>query len=170
MKRVAAAIICAVLLCLILTGCWPMGKSWEPGDKKKVYGAAHQQLAPQPVYNRLRNVELPYVMPPQNVETAGEKYFPVVHLELKNARLEEAAAALADLARYHSYCSGSIADRRISVNTLGTLDELAAEIETKSKIKVVVDHDNRAIRFLAGSVAPAFSDNEVSGHESKQAY
>ena len=170
MRMPAMRITAVTLLTLVLAGCWPMGKRWEPGDKKKVFGATHQQLAPEPVYNRLRWVQLPDVMPSAEVETAGQRYFPVVHLELKGARLEEAAATLASLGRYHSYCAGTIASRRISVNALGTLDELAAEIAAQEKIDVIVDHDSREVRFLARTVAPAFSENEVSGNESKQAY
>ena len=157
-------------LSVLLAACFPMGKRWEPTDKKKVYGASHQQLAPQPVYNRLRNVELPDVMPPATAEMRGQKYMPVVHLELKTARLEEVASALASLGRYRSYCAGTIANRRVSVNALGTLEELAAEIAAQEKIEVVVDHEAREVRFLARTVSPAFTQNEVSGHESKQAY
>lgn len=170
MRGSVARIISLLLLGLALAGCWPTGKTWEPGDKKKVFGATHQQLAPEPVYNRLRWVQLPSVMPPENIEASSEKYFPVVHLELKSARLDEAAKTLASLSRYHSYCAATIADRRISINALGTMDELAARIADQEKIEVVVDNDGKEVRFLARNVQPAFSNNEVSGHESKQTY
>jgi hypothetical protein len=53
------------------------------------------------------------------------------------------------MARYSSYTAPSIAKNKISVKNLGTIDELARIIEGTAKVKVVVDHVNREVRFLA---------------------
>jgi hypothetical protein len=70
-------------------------------------------------------------------------------LSLKNATLEETARVLAATARYSSYTAPSIAKNKISVTNLGTIDELARIIESKARVQVVVDHENREVRFLA---------------------
>jgi hypothetical protein len=78
----------------------------------------------------------------------------VFHLSLKNATLEETARVLAATARYSSYAAPSIASERISVDNLGTIDELAAIIESKAHVQVFIDHQNKEVRFLAGYAQP----------------
>jgi hypothetical protein len=56
---------------------------------------------------------------------------------------------LAATARYSSFTSPSIAADKISVKNIGTIDELARIIESKARVQVVVDHENRDVRFLA---------------------
>ncbi len=73
---------------------------------------------------------------------------PIYHLELAENSLKEAAAALASTARYSSYCSELIAEDVISISTLGTIEELATQIEEQAGIEVVVDHENKEVRFL----------------------
>jgi hypothetical protein len=73
----------------------------------------------------------------------------VFQLSLKNTTLEETARVLAATARYSSYTAPSIAKEKISVTNLGTIDELARIIESKARVQVVVDHENREVRFLA---------------------
>jgi hypothetical protein len=73
----------------------------------------------------------------------------VFHLALKNATLEETARVLAATSRYSSYTAPSIASEKISVDNLGTIDELAQIIGSKAHVQVVVDHQNKEVRFLA---------------------
>jgi hypothetical protein len=74
---------------------------------------------------------------------------PVFELSLNNVSLEETARVLAATARYSSFTDPSIAKDRISINNLGTIDELARIIEGKASIAVEVDHERREVRFLA---------------------
>lgn len=150
--------IIGALLILGASGCFPE-KSYSPHKEKKAFVYPVRQDAPEPVYNRLT-----YVLPPSPLPSyegpgrVGEPMVPVVHLEFKNAKLEEIASALAMSARYRAYTSGLIANRRVSFNALGTIDELAHEISNKVGINVMVDHVNKEVRFLAkrGAVTPSF--------------
>jgi len=156
--------ITAILLVLALScGCGPAGKQWKPGRQRRGYNMTERQLAPEPVYNRLRWVHLPYTTPPAEAgSAAGVRYMPVVHLELSNATLQEAASTLASIARYSSFCASPLANRRISINALGTIDELGASIASAENIEVIIDHNAREVRFLQRQLKPAFADNEVS--------
>ncbi|MCB0360243.1 MAG: hypothetical protein KDD44_11425, partial [Bdellovibrionales bacterium] len=107
----------------------------------------------------------------QTVNFSGStKLDPILHLEMQNARLEEIANSLADSVHYRSYVASGIADRLVSIKLLGTVDELALEIERRQQIKVVVDHENREIRFLADKVLPSFYQKEVIENEHKSNY
>lgn len=130
----------------------------------RVNRIAYQQLAPEPVYNRLRWVHLPAVKPVRNLATVegnvAPRIMPVVHLSLQNTRLNEAAQILGSTMRYHAYCASSIMDEVISIEMLGTVDELARVIETKANVKVLVDHNSRSIRFIKHDrMAPHFFDS-----------
>jgi hypothetical protein len=72
----------------------------------------------------------------------------VYELNLKNATLEQTCKVLASMARYSSYTSPSLATQKFSFQNLGTIDELAQTIGQKAGIKVVVDHENKEVRFL----------------------
>jgi len=56
---------------------------------------------------------------------------------------------LAAISRYSSYTAPSIALEKISVDNLGTIDELAQIIGSKAHVQVIVDHPNKEVRFLA---------------------
>src|SRR5690606_1426600 len=117
---------------------------------KLAYSVSYRQTAPQPVYNRLRWVHPPEVLPARAThESTAPTIFPVFHVDLRNSTLEEAARVLAATARYESYCSSAIANRKISFNRLGTLNELAAALAASAGITVQVDHDMKTVRFLS---------------------
>lgn len=139
-----------------LTGCSSQPK-WEPDVEQQFYGTAVRQLPPQPVYNRLRLVYLPEPLPQKDLKVASlNKILPIFRFELKDGTIEEASRVLAETARYTSYCSSIIADRKFSFEGLGTIDELASSISKRAGVNVVVDHGNREVRFLAnGTLAPA---------------
>jgi len=81
----------------------------------------------------------------------GPAIRPVFHFAIKDATLEETARVLAALARYSSFTAPSIAKRQFSSENLGTIDELAQIIGRKAQIEVIVDHENKEVRFLAPS-------------------
>jgi len=156
----------SVLLVLALSACGSDLKPYSPERKKKYYGMTYRQLAPEPVYNRLAWVYLPEPLPSKEMPgVAAPAISPVVHLELKDVSIEEAAEMLASTARYKSLVDASLTGRRVSFNSLGTIDELARQFAKSEKISVDVDHPARLVRFSAGSsLAPAlYQDNQVLG-------
>jgi hypothetical protein len=147
MRAAATNILCAGF-CLVLAGC-AGAKEWEPDNKPEVYSVSHRPYAPQPVYSRLRWVHPPTVLPARTIaKTGAPAIVKTYSLSLKNATIEDAAAALAAAARYSSFCSSSVASQKISIEGMGTIDELAASIAAKGKVQVVVDHEGREIRIL----------------------
>jgi hypothetical protein len=139
-------------------------KPYEPNSKsdRTIFLPSVRATAPEPVYARTRWVNAPNVLPSRDRIGASESESlaespilrSVFHLSLKNATLEETARVLAATARYSSYAAPSIASERISVDNLGTIDELAAIIESKAQVQVIIDHQNKEVRFLAGYAQP----------------
>ncbi|MCB0331916.1 MAG: hypothetical protein KDD55_00385 [Bdellovibrionales bacterium] len=142
------------LALLLLPGC-----AATPESRKvpEVHSIAHRQLPPEPVYNRLRWVEPPEVMPKRDRQFTDTRplVLPVFHLSLEDSTLKEASLVLAGTSRYHSYCSSKIADQKISLQSLGTIDELAQLIASQANIRVIIDHTNKEVRFLAQPAAEA---------------
>jgi hypothetical protein len=83
---------------------------------------------------------------------SGPALRPVFQLSLRNATLQETSKVLAGMARYSSYTAPSLAQRRFSIENLGTIDELGRIIGSKAGIQVVIDHENKEVRFLAPQV------------------
>lgn len=106
------------------------------------------------MYVRTKWVHPPEVLPPRSGESTNSSYDrapslrPVYELNLKNATLEQTCKVLASMARYSSYTSPSLVTQKFSFQNLGTIDELAQIIGQKAGIKVVVDHENKEVRFL----------------------
>ena len=144
---------------VITIGCAPQGKEWTADETHRVFRPAIRQLPPDPVYNRLTKVYLPEVLPTKaEITTERPLVLPIIHLSLKEDSLDQAAKLLAQSARYNAYCSSSIASKKISLEVLGTIDELADEIAKTAAVKTVVDHINREVRFLAlaDPISPTF--------------
>lgn len=139
------------LLVALSAGCASTSApEWAPPKQTRTFSVAQRQLPPEPVYNRLRLVRPPEVLPnAPETESARAAIVPVLHLQVKNAKLEEVARLLASAAQYGSYCSSIVAHQTISFNRLGTLDELAAELEKAAQIQVLIDHSDRQVKFLA---------------------
>ncbi len=150
-----------LLLSLLLTasGCTKGPKEYQPysATKRTIFLPAVRSAGAEPVYARTRWTHPPEVLPQR--ERPGTKdsiegrsapmLRPVFHLELKNASLEETARVLAATSRYESYADPSIALHKITIENLGTIDELGQIIERKAQIQVVIDHQNKEVRFLA---------------------
>ena len=136
---------------MILSGSFVgCSRRTAPDSERKVFGVSVRKYDPQPVYKRTRLVHLPAPIPvAQNYKSTAPLMLPVIHFELTDASLEEAAKILGETTRYRSYCASSIADQHITLTALGTVDELARKIAKIAKIETVVDHHNREVRFLA---------------------
>ncbi len=140
-------------LCSLLGACGPTTQEWTPAKKPKAYLVSYRQTAPQPTYNRLTWVNSPDVLPSKELpQRPGERIMPIFHLELKNTPVDEAALVIAGTSRYTSTCSSSDCKHKVSLNTLGTTDELAEELAKKSGMHVIVDHDNGEIRVSGRSL------------------
>ena len=139
----------ALSLMLLCVGCSSSSDTVAPEQTAQVYTYSGRQLAPEPVYNRLRWVELPDVVPSrESPKQSSVAIQPVMRLSVDKVTLEELATLLANSVRYRSYCSGLIAHREVTLDLIGDVDELAAAIETAATIRVVVDHDAREVRFF----------------------
>jgi hypothetical protein len=141
-------------LSLVASACAPAPKEWVRPTERKYFFFPVRQVAPEPVYARVRPVRPPEVLPPRFIDTRGTPVLdPVVHLDLKNSTLEEVARALASATRYRHYTSSLVADRRLTISKVGTVEELGQEIAQRTGTYVTVDHQNREVRFLNARAA-----------------
>lgn len=149
---------------LAVSACAPARKEFLPDkDKPKVFSVSFRQLPPEPVYARLRWVHLPQVLPASEQPQSGAGLIaPVMHVEFKNASLEEVTRKLAEASRYHSYCASSVAGKTITINMLGTLEEVLAKVSEQASAQAIVDHENRAISMLAAAAAAYFVQEQES--------
>jgi hypothetical protein len=146
-QRSYLALLALTLSLFTLVGCSTHPK---PTEERKLFGISVQRYAPQPVYKRTRLVHLPSPVPKADPSSsASPLIFPVIHFEIVDASLEEAAKVLGETSRYSAYCASTVADKRITISALGTVDELAEQIAKIAKIETIVDHHNREVRFLA---------------------
>ena len=137
--------ILVVTLFLFPLGCG--GKKIEPKPEKQ-YGVSYSKLPPPPVYNRLRWGHPPAPIPPDpNITTGLPAVYPIVNLDVKNTSLEEVGMILAAVTHYSSFTSSEIANRQITVNLVGTLEEISTLIANSAHIEVSIDHERREIRF-----------------------
>lgn len=150
------SLVALTVLSVGFVGCGGV-KDYQPIPKHEgLFMPSVRTEGPEPVYARTRWVRPPDVLPQRESYRESETALrespslrPVFQLSLRNTSLEETARVLAATARYSSYTAPSIAKEKISVTNLGTIDELARIIESKARVQVVVDHENREVRFLA---------------------
>jgi len=146
-------------LVILATGCMKGPKPYEPASNsagRTLFLPSVRTVGPEPVYSRTRWVQQPSVLPQRErpgsddsaQAKAGPPLRPIFELNLKNVSLEEAARVLAATSRYSSYTAPGIATKKITIQNLGTIDELARLIERKAQIQVIVDHQAKEVRFL----------------------
>jgi hypothetical protein len=162
-NRLLTALLCSSFV-FFLSGC---AAHEEPKFKKpkdtEVHPIATRQLPLPPTYNPVRWVRPPEVLPSRanpNQPKPVPKVAQIMHFTVKDTTLKETSEILANAMGYRSYCSSLIADRTITLDMLGTLQEVATEIEKNFRIRVVLDHDNKSVRFLANNpVVPQFAES-----------
>ena len=139
-------LIYTVLLC----GCAQTEAGHTPKAERETFLIASHQLPGDPVYNRVFMARPPEVMPKRGDEKVvpDASIIPVIHLDVQNSNLESVARTLADSMRYRSYTAASIANKKFSIDALGTIDELADTISNKAGVYVSVDHGNKELRVL----------------------
>jgi|688.fasta_scaffold40682_4 hypothetical protein len=151
-------------LVVSLAACGGGVKPYDPSASKArtLFLPSMRTVGPEPVYSRTRWTQPPEVLPQRerpgtsdsDLAKAGPPLRPVFQLNLKNVSMEEAARVLAATSRYQSYTDPSIAKQKITIENLGTIDELARLIERKAQVQVVVDHAGREVRFLPATGEP----------------
>lgn len=164
--EVRSSIALTILLaCSGAVGGCSSSKSADSAEETlRAHRVSLRQIAPQPVYSRVRFVHEPSPLPSRELpESSAGMLSPMVQLDLKNATLEEASSVLAAVSRYSSYTASSIASQRISLSMLGTVDEIASRIAAEAGIKVVVDHRVRQVRFLTGNLGAESLDDSAIG-------
>lgn len=138
--------IIALSLSVLFTACAP---KIEP-SKIAVYKIATRQLPPEETYSRLKWVRPPQVLPAKHINSQENKnqIFLITHFDVKNMPLNEAILVFSAANRYKSNCKKSIANKRITLSTVGTMHEIARKIEKIAGIQVLIDHNRKTVRFL----------------------
>jgi hypothetical protein len=117
--------------------------------ERDVFMFSVRQLPLPPVYNQLKNVRPPGPIPVLASDSISSIHFePQFTLHTKNISYEEITKRVARLVGFSSYCSSFIARKKTSMHASGSIDDIASEISKVTGAKMVVDHDNREIRFL----------------------
>lgn len=158
-KTLTLKILLLAILAQGLVGCASKIPQWEAANQNKaVFSIATQQLPPEPVYNPVRWVRPPQVLPTREAKVnRAPLIHPIIHFEVEKTPLEETARILAAVGRYRSYCSSLVAKRLVTLNTLGNMDELAQQISKITKTRVIIDHQNKEVRVVADTyIAPEF--------------
>ncbi len=168
MQKVKIAI--CVIASLFSTAC-SVNSSKPKSKERKYYMGAVRQLAPDPVYSRLRWVQLPEPLPSKELAPPSPfRILPVYSFDVKDAKIEDVAKLLGDTSRYSSYAASNIKEKKISIQTLGTVDEIAEAIGRKAQIDVTVDHETKEVRFLQHGVKPGFFSEKVTDNEHKSSH
>ena len=162
-KSNKSKIVLALLVTAFLSGCSGyQAPVWKKPKDTEVHPVATRQLPLPPTYNPVRWVRPPEVLPGRDSPSQpipAPVLKQIVSFSVKNASLKETSDVLANAMGYRSYCSSKIADRTVTLEMLGTLDEVAAAIEKIAGIRVVLDHDSKGVRFLAkDTVVPQFAE------------
>jgi hypothetical protein len=160
MRTSSAALSFLSLIIAATVGCGGP-KDYEPysTSNRTIFMPSVRTVGPDPVYSRTRWVRPPDVLPQRDRAGTVDRDLrdtpslrTVFELSVKDVTLEETARILAATARYSSYTAPSIASAKISLKKLGTIDELARIIGQEAQVQVVVDHENKEVRFLPASV------------------
>lgn len=150
-------LLIGLLVAVAVSGCFRGPKDYEPpSSKAKIFLPSVRHAGPEPVYSRLRWVHPPEVLPARSIpgddsDQTVPKIKPIYQINVDNSTLEELSRIIAATAQYTSYCAPSISKQKVSINNLGTIDELAAIIARDANITVVIDHPNREVRFFGSS-------------------
>ncbi len=163
MIRSIFAVVTACLILPTLSAC-SLHATTEPNEELRLYETKLTKLPPPPTYSRTRWVRPPEILPQRDLPGRERKEVrqapsvrPIFSLSLKKVSLSEAARVLAATARYSSYTATSISKQKVTIQDIGTIDELADKIAAIAEIHVVVDHEHKEVRFLeAHAQAPRF--------------
>ena len=151
-------ILTVVLAGLLVAGC--SGHTPKDSERRQFFHPV-RQLPPEPVYDRLRYVNPPQVLPDDTApERSADTLRPTLHLDIAHSTLGHTAVALAQTVGYTASTDASIESRPYSCNVSGSVDAIGETIAREAGIQVVVDHERREVRFLpAAAVVPRLQED-----------
>jgi len=152
MKTLLKKVLFSNALLVVIAGCSSVMPNERANDNNAlVHRVAFSQLPLEPVYNRIKKVYLPAVMPsqiPVDQKQVSAPLQQIYDLNLKNVSMEKAAAAIAAVGGYDHYTASSIAEQMVTFKALGSIDELALGLGQATNTHVVVDHTHRQVRIV----------------------
>lgn len=134
----------------LITGCAFLGY-YEKGTPKEkiVFKVADTTHAMQPIYGTHRTVLPPYVNPSRDLPESDAKFYPRYRIKPQaGSTVEQATETLAATMGYRYYCSSLVAERKISLDKTGTIQQLIEELESKGHVRVVIDEELKDIRVF----------------------
>jgi hypothetical protein len=134
----------ALVLALVLVGC--SGK-----DDYKPLPPSSRQSPPEPLYVTVMEGRPPLPVPQTERERLGMADKLILKLSSTNKYLDDVAKDLENQSGYRIFVAPSISKRRVSLDSSGTIDDLATEVARNARCKVSVDHIAKEIRFVAGT-------------------
>ncbi len=155
-------ILASILVTTWLSACSDI-KPYDPyGADRRYFFHSVRQLPPEPVYNRLTYVRPPSPLPGESSPSASaDTLRPRIQLEIANSTLERAAGALAGSIGYQAFVDPAIASVPYSCSMSGSLDVLASQMAGQTNSDVVVDNEQRQIRFsVKDAVVPRLEEGE----------
>lgn len=149
MKNFNMKLFILIIVMLSMPGCHYKYTGANSTLDRRVHIFAVRQLPLAPTYNRIRTVHLAEPLPSRDNHPVSNRIItPVFQFEAENSTFDEVALILANTAKYSAHCDPDIANKKVSIITLGTIDEIAKEIENETGITVNIDHKNKEVRFL----------------------
>lgn len=143
-----AAGIC--LLVLLFSSC---SKKVVYEREIELYRPVTRREAPEPVYGRVTWAHLPKPVAPKSALDAPY-LLPVVSFELVDSNLEEAIEALAQTMGYDRHYPKSVAQRKVSIKMVGTLEEVLTEIARQAKVTARFEHERKLVRVFEDRMLP----------------
>lgn len=153
-------ILASFLIITWLSACSDL-KPYDPsGTERKYFFHSVRQLPPEPVYNRLSYVRPPDPLPDEAAPSASaDTLRPRIQLEIANSTLGRAAGALASSIGYQVFVDPEIASLPYSCNMSGSIEVLANNMAEQVNADVVVDNEQRQIRFsVKNAVIPRLEE------------
>ena len=155
-----------IIFCILITFCFSAcslreAPKWKAERHNEIHLIANKQLPAEPIYNPVRWVRPPEVTPSRkpDYKPSNKAVTLIYSFSVKDSTLNNTSLSLANALGYRSYCSSLIAEQVFSMELVGSIDEIATNISKKAGIKVVVDHDNKEVRFLIkDALVPQFAE------------
>lgn len=134
----------ALILALALVGC-------SSKDDYKPLPPSARQSPPEPPYVTVMEGRPPHPVPQTEKARLGMADKLILKLSSTNKYLGDVATDLANQSGYRIFVVPSMSKRRVSIDSSGTIDDLATELAKNAGCKVSVDHIAKEIRFVAGT-------------------
>ena len=120
---------------------------------RETYQPAFRQLPVESVYSRVSWSHMPKPIGPKN-ETRAPYLRKVISFEMPNSTLEETVVALAHSMGYEAIYSREIANRKVSLVTEGTQEEILDKICEQADVMAEIDRKDRVVKILKGATRP----------------